>query len=97
MSINKFGQSSAPSKRMRMTHIPGVVLEYTVDGNVNIENLRLCNLKAPTNDNDAVNKKYLDEKYDVLLKEIKNLASDRNSLLSYVTKSLKELAQHIKK
>lgn len=38
----------------------GVGFVLTSDGNYNIENKKLVNLQAPTNDNDAVSKIYLD-------------------------------------
>lgn len=62
MSVDKFGRAADQPNRFRslITASSGRGLTFMGDGNINIENLKLCNVKRPTNKKDAANKDYVD-------------------------------------
>jgi hypothetical protein len=68
MSVNKFGRSSlsrySHTYRNRFTFERGggggVILNYTPDDNIDAGNLKICNIKDPTHNTDAANKRYVD-------------------------------------
>lgn len=62
MSLDKFGRSSHlehyhNNKEQFATSITG--LSFTPNGNIDVGNLKICNVRSPTDENDAVNKSYL--------------------------------------
>lgn len=59
--MDKFGRS-IPSlhKKARIVQAPNAIA-FTADGDYNLRDHKLCNVKPPTEDSDAVNKKYLDD------------------------------------
>lgn len=64
MSVDKFGRHSTNrfSNRNRgLQGPPGRGFELTVNGNYDIQNKRLCNVRNPSSDTDAVNLKTLKE------------------------------------
>lgn len=77
MSLDKFGRSTrsggeiSSSQLLFSSHRRGFI--FTKDGNIDIEKLKLCNVQAPTEDDDAANKKYVDKQKTDIKKSIKKL------------------------
>lgn len=65
MSLDKFGRHS---RKQAATSYSKSVLPHTPEGDIDAENLRICNLKPPIDKNDATTKEYIDN----LLLIIKN-------------------------
>lgn len=97
MSVSKFGRSSKyrpqPQRGLQRHH--GVTLTYTEEGNINFNNLRLCNVKDPVNESDACNKNYVNEtvrartemfdlQYEQTLERFDDMISDIRDDLSVV-------------
>lgn len=59
MSLDKFGRSAVPHATSHQLLIQRE-FTYTKDGNVNIGNLKLCNVQSPTEGGDASTKDYVD-------------------------------------
>lgn len=75
MSVDKFGRSiisgsptSSDSSHLLSPYRHGFI--FTSDGNIDVENLKLCNVKSPTESSDCVNKQYVDTNNENLLKKI---------------------------
>lgn len=97
MSLNKFGRSSLPSSHNIRQHfsVGGVLLKYTSDGNISADNLKIANLKEPTSDRDAVNKKYIDDKAQYLennVHTLKSLLDNNINRLTSISSALEEYA-----
>lgn len=64
MPLDKFGRSSSSttllSSRLRYGGHIGGKIKHTTDGDIDAENLKICNVKEPTADGDASNKHYVD-------------------------------------
>lgn len=73
MSLNKFGHRSG----IYNPTVPKLTYEFvhTTDGNINIENVKICNLKEPTIDTDASNKGYVDMQDQKLSEHISTLTT----------------------
>ena len=78
MSLDKFGRRSDAFKRRQQQQqfsIPYTKpqLARTQDGNIDMEYLKICNLKLPTDKNDAATKDYIDgqlkDNIDILYKK----------------------------
>lgn len=102
MPLNKFGQSRNASKqssflsKFQSTNL----LKFTPDGNIDVEHLKICNVKQPSHDTDAVNKKYVDLEVKTLSdnvtkinNEIKKSISDSNLLINRLNLSLHKVEQ----
>jgi hypothetical protein len=62
MSLDKFGRSSHRHRDFNERHTPHAIgFSFTPDGNIDLRNLRICNVSSPLEDNDVVNKKTLSE------------------------------------
>lgn len=67
MGLNKFGQSSRKEfsnkdhKNCKPVLLP---FEFTRDGNIDCKSRKLCNVLAATNLLDAVNKEYVDKRFE---------------------------------
>lgn len=86
MPLNKFGQSIDNSNYnsilQKVQFSSGVGLKHTQTGDIDVENLKISNVKEPTLDTDATNKKYVDT-------SIKELYATNKK---YVDTSIKELS-----
>lgn len=101
MSLDKFGRSAARSSDIASSHLLSQYrrgLVFTADGNIDIEKLKLCNVQYPTEDDDATNKKYVDDNItSVKLKctgQMSQLTSDlaeQKASLTTIEKSLEKL------
>ena len=61
MGLDKFGRSSERvNDRKGLRGQPGLGFNWTADGQFDIQNHRLCNVLAPVDDHDCVNKTYLE-------------------------------------
>lgn len=59
MTIDKFGRSLTTSGKQ---HSSSGFFLLTASGDLDVQHKRLCNLRKPTESNDAVNKLYLEER-----------------------------------
>lgn len=79
MSLDKFGRSAASSSSASTGGTSHLLSPYrhgftfTSDGNIDVENLKLSNVKSPTNDNDVCNKRYVDDNLLSLNKELNTI------------------------
>lgn len=87
MSVDKFGRSnidrgipSSSSSHLFSPYRHGFI--FTEDGNIDVENLKLSNVKSPTNDNDVCNKRYVDGSLTSLNKELHTIIemSSKNTI-----------------
>lgn len=73
MPLDKFGRSLSStallSSRLRYG---GGNIKHTIDGHIDAENLRICNVKEPIADADATNKHYVDVEINKIKNSIKN-------------------------
>lgn len=73
MSLDKFGRASHSSDNNSITRrLISPPITFTLDGNIDCENRRLCNVKDPRSDLDSVNKKYIDEKINSNFQQIED-------------------------
>lgn len=96
MSLDKFGRSAARSSDITSSHLlsphrPGLV--FTKEGNIDIGKLKLCNVQAPTEDDDAANKKYV----DVNINTIKSFRKDMSGRLDKQKTFITDIKKSIKK
>lgn len=71
MSLDKFGRS-IHKEAQGASHLLSPYrhgFTFTSDGNIDVENLKLCNVHNPHDKKDAVNKAYVDDHISVLKKE----------------------------
>lgn len=74
MSLDKFGRAAAASHSSSTAshslspYRHGFI--FTGDGNIDVENLKLCNVKGPTEEFDCANKQYVDNLKTNLLKKL---------------------------
>lgn len=74
MSVDKFGRTnidrgaSSNSSHLLSPYRHGFI--FTEDGNIDVENLKLSNVKSPTNDKDVSTKRYVDDSLTSLNKEL---------------------------
>jgi hypothetical protein len=63
MSVDKFGRHSAKSAKIKLLHGPTSTrgFSYTVSGNFDFDNKRLCNVGQPFKDKDGTSKIYVDK------------------------------------
>ena len=76
--MNKFGRSlptSSRQKGVRVLQAPNLIAVIK-DGEYNIRDHRLCNVKSPTEDSDAVNRKFVDSAMWSLSAKIDNSVKD---------------------
>lgn len=101
MGLDKFGRaassssSSSHSENKLMRNSP---VSFTTDSNIDCENRRLCNVKAPQLHVDATNKKYVDER---ISKELQNLKTDFQTAFNDYARNMttsfhNQLSQHEK-
>lgn len=90
MTLDKFGQSSNQSNLMlSKLHYNQNNLKYTSAGDIDAENLKICNVKTPLTDTDVTNKKYVDI-------EISKLSNDMLKALHNITdKIIKKTSQSL--
>lgn len=79
MPVDKFGHRRRHANERVKPYMPKVA--HTPDGNIDAENVRICNVKAPTTNSDAVNKLYVDEQMQVYHNELGALQKTINSTL----------------
>lgn len=90
MPIDKFGRSfkssSARSSLLSKFHTARS-LKYTIDGDIDVENLKICNVKTPTLDDEVTNKKYVDNliTYSTGLIETQNINRYRSNATNIST------------
>lgn len=77
MSVDKFGRHSSKAFKTKLLRgIPGQGFTLTQSGDFNIENKRLCNVKNPTETQDASTKAYVDNTITkVLARNLKDVAT----------------------
>lgn len=61
MSLDKFGRASGRRPSTSRQDFRPWFFPKTEDGNYDVENLKLCNVGAPTDPHDCVNKEYIDK------------------------------------
>ena len=71
MSVDVFGRQLVNGKGSRGP--PGIGFTLTPTGDYSLENKKLCNLLDATQNDEAVNLKVLNEKFEVLKQDITNL------------------------
>lgn len=95
MSIDKFGRfsvsldSDVKSSTLMLSH-RGFV--FTKDGNIDIERLKLCNVQLPTENEDAANKKYVDDKITSFKSQFNTFKTNISQLTSDLNEQKKSLA-----
>lgn len=73
MSLDKFGRTIALSSKSSSSHLLPPYrhgFTFTIDGNIDVENLKLCNIKDPTEVYDCANKQYVDTVNENLFKKV---------------------------
>lgn len=98
MTLDKFGRhsdNSSNSLNSSNIHIP--VLPYTKNGDIDAKNLKISNLKLPTNQNDAANKEYVDNFIKFCDKNFVNRILYQSILHSFnnIIKEIKEIKDDI--
>jgi ribosomal protein S15P/S13E len=109
MSVNKFGRSSQSNNvrdlRSQFAYFSAVaggsvILHRTTDGNIDINNVKLCNIKDPTLNTDAAHKKYVDnkikdaQKYSAEALKVLNSKMDFNS--ESINKQIKDVIERVR-
>jgi predicted RecB family endonuclease len=61
MSINKFGKSKGGHHRKEIVQLHTNFFSLTQDGDYDVDNHKLINVKTPTDKSDCVNKIYVDD------------------------------------
>jgi len=94
MAVNIFG--SGPKSRNGNVIVergrPGIGFKYLdTEGNFDINNKRLANLGVPSDDNDAVNKKYVDDENKIMDARIENNYDELNHEYSNLSVSFQNL------
>jgi len=94
MAVNIFG--SGPKSRSGNVIVergrPGIGFKYLdTEGNFDISNKRLANLGVPSADNDAVNKKYVDDQNKIMDARIGNNYDELNHEYSNLSVSFQNL------
>lgn len=104
MSLDKFGRSTLTrsgggeinsSQLLSPSRRRGFI--FTEDGNIDIEKLKLCNVNSPTEDGDAVNKKYVDEHISTVISEFSSFRKDTNNRLNKYKVFTADIKNSIKK
>ncbi|CAH1107072.1 unnamed protein product [Psylliodes chrysocephalus] len=85
MSLDKFGRASEVRKSRNLVASASIGLAHTPDGDTDIENLKVCNVKTPTLNTDAVNKGYVDQH----LRNVSNEVINNKQILSQHEKQIK--------
>lgn len=95
MSVDKFGHHSRGFPR----NIPKVTFPHTPDGDINAENVKISNVKDPSENSDAATKKYV----DIQLLELRNSLYSKideinlhNVLIQQLNTNLEDLAKGLK-
>jgi hypothetical protein len=81
MSVDKFGRHSAKSAKIKLLHGPTSTrgISYTVSGNFDFDNKRLCNVGQPLKDKDGTSKIYVDTTIADTVKDcLKNIGDAYN-------------------
>lgn len=76
MSLNKFGGRSIGARRSLIPQF-----EVTSDGNISVENIKICNLKEPTDATDASNKLYVDKQVQIIKEKIDSFQKELGDYL----------------
>ena len=90
--MNKFGRSlpsSSRQKGVRVLPTPNLIA-LTKDGDYNIRDRRLCNVKSPTEDSDAANRKFVDGITLSLLTKIDKSSNDCVKLIESVVNDVRK-------
>lgn len=89
MTIDKFWRSSS-RKRKRILLRGGVgdhnSFMHTPEGNIDFENLKLCNLNKPSAPLDVTNKQYVDDQMKYWADEFSKNIEDRTEVLGTIKK-----------
>ena len=95
--MNKFGRSlpsSSRQKGVRVLTTPNLIA-LTKDGDYNIRDHRLCNVKSPTEDSDAVNRKFVDSITFSLLAKIDKSSNDGVKRFNALDAKIQTIKQQI--
>ncbi|KAG5874171.1 hypothetical protein JTB14_000608 [Gonioctena quinquepunctata] len=90
MTIDKFGRSSKKKPKIHPIVTPALV--HTPDGDIDLDNVKLCNVKQPTVVSDAANKEYVDEVKTNFVKITQGIQSQLETLLVEIKNCNKQLA-----
>lgn len=91
-AMNKFGRSlptTSRQKGVRVLQAPNLIA-LTKDGDYNVRDHRLCNVKSPTEDSDAVNRKFVDNLTSSLLAKIDKSSSDCVQLIESLINEIRK-------
>lgn len=86
MSIDKFGRSLKSVNNKDIHNLfyshqqQQQPLSYTEDGDLDLNNHKLCNLRDPTNNQDAATKKYVNSLLEKFKREIIGMITDKLSI-----------------
>lgn len=77
MTLDKFGQSNMRVDRNLFTekikkYNPDKLIQHTANGDIDVKNLEICNLKPPSSELCAANKQYVDQADNVIYMDIKS-------------------------
>lgn len=92
MTVDKFGHSSISGKKKQPKNplVHQYVLKFNDDGDIDFENIKILNVKTPTNAHDVANKEYVDN-------QLKTLDSLRQSYQKHVDNQMDEINSNIRK
>uniref|UniRef100_A0A6P7H9C5 Uncharacterized protein LOC114349010 n=1 Tax=Diabrotica virgifera virgifera TaxID=50390 RepID=A0A6P7H9C5_DIAVI len=91
MTVDKFGHHSrgGGGSAQKVTR---VTFPHTSDGNINAENVKICNVKDPSENGDAATKKYVDAQINELRNIQSPLIQTHGELLQQKTGEIEGLA-----
>lgn len=95
MVVDKFGRSLPSEHNKFPQRIVTVGYTLTKDGNIDIQRKRICNMSKPTDGYDAVNKLYVDEKFDPLKNEVRQKLFNIGKNLVALEKKLQKIEYDI--
>ncbi len=94
MSLDKFGRHSGACKRIQRPYTrPSPSLPRTLDGDIDMQNLKICNLKLPSEKSDAVTKDYVDAQLKDMVASEHILIRDNQTKIGHL-KSKNELLEN---
>lgn len=95
MSLDKFGRSSAP-RTSEVSNSPLLQVQrgftFTEDGNIDIGNLRLCNVQLPTAEGDATTKAYV----DLTAENLSSKVHTSNEAIGVLGKEINDINDQVK-
>lgn len=97
MSLDKFGRTIVLSSNSSSSHLLSPYRHgfiFTIDGNIDVENLKLCNIKDPTEVYDCANKRYVDTVNENLFKKVDTIKQNLLAKCDATINAIPEVVNH---